>query len=165
MNKRLMAALMAMSIMVSFTACDKAKPVETTTESTTEETTVEETTTTEETTEETTTAEETTTTVEATVTEESVMETTAETTTKAPTSKAKKSSAPTLPKGYKKLYWNKTFKGHKVYIAYKEYKGAITYKGWWKNKWVTLDYDEAEPSYQGWSIATKPYTLYYEVGN
>ena len=165
MNKRVMAALMAASIMFSFAACDKAaKTSETTTEETT---TVEETTTTEETTteEETTTTEETTTSsVETTTVVEDVTESTTAT-TQAPTAKAKKSSAPSVPKGYKKLYWGKKFKGHMVYLAYKEAKGGIYYKGWWKNKWVDLAYDEAEPDYEGWSLAKKPYTLYYERGN
>ena len=167
MNKRMMAALMAASIMVSFTACNTAKPAETTTEATTEATTTaEEATTTEETTEETTTSEETTTTEEPTVTEESVIETSATATTaNKPTAKAKKSSAPSVPKGYKKLYWGKKYGGHKVYIVYNEKKGKALYMGWWKNKWVTLWHDEAGDDYEAWEIQKPGGTTYYEVGN
>ena len=133
-------------------------------EPTTEITTIEETTTT--TTEETTTSAETgtTTTEENTTTEE----TTSESTTAATTKKtAKKSSVPSVPKGYKKLYWGKKFEGHKVYLVYKYGKGTISYKGYWKGSWVELEYDEASDDYQGWTIRSgkDKHKLYYEVGN
>ena len=141
-------------------------------EPTTEITTIEDTTTT--TTEETTTSaetttEETTTSEEATSSEETTTseETTSESTTAATTKKTtKKSSVPSVPKGYKKLYWGKKFEGHKVYLVYKYGKGTISYKGYWKGSWVNLDYDEASDDYQCWSIQSgkDKYKKYYEVG-
>lgn len=148
MNKRLIAALMAAGILVSFTSCDFLtgnKPSETTTAvETTEETTT--------TAEETTTVEETTT-EETSITEETTVisseETSSETTTATPTpaaasseKKSKKSSVPSIPKGYKKVKtgWGKKYKGHVVYIVVSK-KNDFTFKGWWKNKWIKLDYD------------------------
>ena len=139
-------------------------------EPTTEITTIEETTTTEETTAVAeTTTEETTTSEEATSSEETTTseETTSESTTAATTKKTtKKSSVPSVPKGYKKLYWGKKFEGHKVYLVYKYGKGTISYKGYWKGSWVNLDYDEASDDYQCWSIQSgkDKYKKYYEVG-
>ena len=88
-------------------------------------------------------------------------------TTKAASKKSKKASAPKVPKGYKKLYWGKKFEGHKVYLVVKYGKGYVKYLGYWKGSWKVLDYDEAEPDYQGWSISSgkDKYKLYYEVGN
>jgi RNA polymerase sigma factor (sigma-70 family) len=142
-----------------------------------EATTVQETTTAEETTtvEETTTTEETTTVEETTTEETTTSEETTTTETKPSTVTAavkkttekpvKKSSVPTVPKGYKKLYWGKKFKGHKVYLVYKYGKGTISYKGYWKGAWISLDYDEASDGYECWTIGSGKYkyTVYYEI--
>ena len=170
MSKKIMAALMAAGIMFSFAACNLAgKPSETTAEetTTTEETTTEETTTSEETTTEETTSEETTVSEETTTVVETTAESTTATTKAAPADKAtkKKAATPSVPKGYKKVYWNKKFQGHKVYLILKQSKGKLIYKGWWKNKWVDLWYDEAGDDYQGWQIKDSKHTIYYEVGN
>ena len=87
--------------------------------------------------------------------------------TKKPTSKPKKSSVPKVPKGYKKLYWGKKYNGHKVYLVVKYGKGYVKYLGYWKGSWIVLDYDQAEPDYEGWSLASgkNKHDLYYEVGN
>ena len=148
MNKRLIAALMAAGILVSLSSCDfltGRKPSEVTTaEQTTEETTT--------TVEETTTAEETTT-EETSITEESTVisseETTSSSAAATPTPEAvsskkttKKSSVPSIPKGYKKVStgWGKKYNGHVVYIVVSK-KNGYAYKGWWKNKWIKLEYD------------------------
>ena len=149
MKRRLISAVMAAGILMSFTSCNLLggfNPAETT-EETTEETTSEETSTSEE-----TTTEETTTTSETTIesTEETVTETTATTAATTKTSiasakkTAKKSSVPSIPKGYKKVSagWGKKYKGHVVYIVRnKKSSRAYEFKGWWKNKWIKLDYD------------------------
>ena len=138
---------MAAGILVSLSSCDfltGRKPSEVTTaEQTTEETTttVEETTTAEE-----TTTEETSITEESTVisSEETTSETAATPTPEAVSSKktTKKSSVPSIPKGYKKVStgWGKKYNGHVVYIVVSK-KNGYAYKGWWKNKWIKLEYD------------------------
>ena len=170
MSKKITAALMVAGIMLSFAACNLAgKPSETTAEetTTTEETTTEETTTSEETTTEETTSEETTVSEETTTVVETTAESTTATTKAAPADKAtkKKAATPSVPKGYKKLYWGKKFGGHAVYLVKQTSKKGISYKGWWKNKWVNLDYDCAEPDYEGWTISGSKGTIYYERGN
>ena len=138
----------------------------TTIEETTEETAPEETTTSVETTSEETTSSEETTTEETTSSEET-SESTSAATVKATAKTTKKSSVPSVPKGYKKLYWGKKFNGHKVYLVVKYGKGYIKYLGYWKGSWIVLDYDCAEPDYEGWSISSgkDKYKVYYEVGN
>ena len=146
MKKRLISAVMAAGILMSFTSCNLLggfNPAETT-EETTEETTSEETSTSEETTTEETTTSETT----IASTEETVTETTATTAATTKTSiasakkTAKKSSVPSIPKGYKKVSagWGKKYKGHVVYIV-RSKKNDFEFKGWWKNKWIPLEYD------------------------
>ena len=165
-------------MLMSFAACDISglakKETETTAEPTESSEVVETTT------EETTTAEETTTTEETTMEEATTESSEAATTTttavtsettkaptKKPTSKPKKSSVPKVPKGYKKLYWGKKYNGHKVYLVVKYGKGYVKYLGYWKGSWIVLDYDQAEPDYEGWSLASgkNKHDLYYEVGN
>ena len=164
-------------MLMSFAACDISglakKETETTAEPTESsevvETTTEETTTAEETTttEETTMEEATTESSEAATTTTAATSETTKAPTKKPTSKPKKSSVPKVPKGYKKLYWGKKYNGHKVYLVVKYGKGYVKYLGYWKGSWIVLDYDQAEPDYEGWSLASgkNKHDLYYEVGN
>lgn len=154
MKRRLISAVMATGVLMSFASCNLHNvfnPTETTAEITSEETTAsEETMTVEETTtsEETATAEETTSISEETtaVSSESTSETTSATTTAKTASKksVKKASVPSIPKGYKKVStgWGKKYKGHVVYIVRnKKSSRAYEFKGWWKNKWIKLEYD------------------------
>lgn len=173
MSKRIMAALLAASIMCSLTACDflnKAKPTEITT--TVEETTTEATTTVEETTTEETTAEETTASVETSTTEESVSETTTAALTKKPTKKPtpkpkkKVATAPKVPKGYFKDIWGKKYKGRKVYIV--RDSSASVYKGWSNGKWIRLYVtSKMIKSYYQWCYYTDSShkNLFYKYNN
>ncbi len=173
MSKRIMAALLAASIMCSLTACDflnKAKPTEITT--TAEETTTEATTTVEETTTEETTAEETTASVETSTTEESVSETTTAAPTKKPTKKPtpkpkkKVVTAPKVPKGYFKDIWGKKYKGRKVYIV--RDSSASVYKGWSNGKWIRLYVtSKMIKSYYQWCYYTDSShkNLFYKYNN
>lgn len=152
MNKRIISAALAALISISLTSCNLSgsKPGETTAEVTAKETTTAAETTSEETTSEETTTEETTVVSEGStvVTEESTAEATSTTTTAAAKTASKKtskkSSAPSIPKGYKKVStgWGKKYKGHVVYIVRnKKSSRAYEFKGWWKNKWIKLEYD------------------------
>lgn len=178
MSKRIMAALLAASIMCSLTACDflnKAKPTEITTtaeETTTEATTTVEETTTEETTAEETTAEETTASVETSTTEESISETTTAAPTKKPTKKPtpkpkkKVATAPKVPKGYFKDIWGKKYKGRKVYIV--RDSSASVYKGWSNGKWIRLYVtSKMIKSYYQWCYYTDSShkNLFYKYNN
>lgn len=150
MKRQLISAIMAAGILMSFTSCNLlsgTNPTETTVEETTEAST-QEPTSEETTTEETTTSETTSASAEETVTEATeTTETTAATTKPSSASSkktAKKSSVPSIPKGYKKVSsgWGKKYKGHVVYIVRnKKSSRAYEFKGWWKNKWIKLEYD------------------------
>ena len=133
---------MAAGILVSLSSCDfltGRKPSEVTTAvETTEETTT--------TVKETTTVEETTT-EETSITEETTVVSSEELATPTPEAVSskkttKKSSVPSIPKGYKKVStgWGKKYNGHVVYIVVSK-KNGYAYKGWWKNKWIKLEYD------------------------
>ncbi len=149
MNRRLISAAMAALVLMSFTSCGfigRLRPENTTVSVTTEETakvTASETAAaTEETTTEQTTSEETT-----AATEEPSSETT--TATSAPARSidpaetvVEKSTVPSIPKGYKKVKigWGLKYNGHVVYIV-RSKKNDFEFKGWWKNKWIPLEYD------------------------
>ena len=148
MNKRILAILMASSMLFSLASCNllsgTLKPTSATSEMTTTE---EETTTTSETaTEEetTTTSEETTTTEEPTVSEEVTMseESTSGTTAAGkPTATPKPAKKPSsIPKGWSKVkaVYGKKYNGKIVYVIMKNYQ----YKGWYNGKWIKL-YDDS----------------------
>ena len=153
MSRRIISAALAAFVALSFASCNIISgqhAAETTTAETTEETTAEITSEEASTSEETTTEESTTSEATIASAEETVTETTATTaaTTKASITSAKKtakkSSVPSIPKGYKKVSagWGKKYKGHVVYIVRnKKSSRAYEFKGWWKNKWIKLDYD------------------------
>ena len=150
MNKRIMSAAMAACIVLSFASCNLVggqHPAETTVTETTEETTESSASEVTTTTEETTTEETETSEPAVTSSEETVTETTTATTAPSVSSSkktSKKSTAPSIPKGYKKVSagWGKKYKGHVVYIVRnKKSSRAYEFKGWWKNKWIKLDYD------------------------
>lgn len=150
MKRQLISAIMAAGVLMSFTSCNLlsgSNPTETTVEETTEEST-QESTSEETTTEETTTSETTSASAEETVTEATETTGTTAATTKPSSASskktAKKSSVPSIPKGYKKVSsgWGKKYKGHVVYIVRnKKSSRAYEFKGWWKNKWIKLEYD------------------------
>lgn len=151
MNRRLISAAMAALVLMSFTSCGfigRLRPENTTVSVTTEETAKETASETAATTEETTTEQ--TTSKEATAaTEEPSSETTTVTVTSAPARSidpaetvVEKSTVPSIPKGYKKVKigWGLKYNGHVVYIV-RSKKNDFEFKGWWKNKWIPLEYD------------------------
>lgn len=151
MNKRILAAVIASSMLLSLTSCDLFKGLTGQTEkpaiTTPSATESEETTTTEATTEETTTtSEETTTTEEPTVSEE-VTATEESTTNSTVTGKAGATATPkpakkpsSIPKGWSKVkqVYGKKYNGKYVYVIMKNYQ----YKGWYNGKWIKL-YDDS----------------------
>lgn len=149
MNKRILAAVMASSMLLSLTSCDLFKGLTGQTEKPTVPTATEseETTTTEATTEETTTtSEETTTTEEPTVSEE-VTATEESATNSTVTGKAGATATPkpakkpsSIPKGWSKVkqVYGKKYNGKYVYVIMKNYQ----YKGWYNGKWIKL-YDDS----------------------